>query len=201
MKPPLVHVVGEVAGGHAVDPGAVAVALDDDPVAVPAVVLEGILRLGLDLGEPHAPSALVVEAARRPGLLAGDLALRAVDDPGPPPVLRVRFVLPVDVAADLHAGVQPGVAPDLQLQHEVLVVPLAEERVRAALDRRADDRTVLDLVRGLAAPDRPAVERLAVEEGRPALVVGAGRRAEAGEDQEGRVQDGSRSRSHGMSPV
>src|SRR4051794_24809276 len=75
----LVHVVGEVRGGDPVDPRAITVALDADPVAVPAVVPEGVLGLGLDLVEPPAPPPLVVEPARRAGVLAGDLALRAVD--------------------------------------------------------------------------------------------------------------------------
>ena len=65
-------------GGDPVDPRPVAIPLDDDPIVVPAVVPEGVLRLGLDLIEPLAPSALVVEPPRRPGLLAGDLALRSV---------------------------------------------------------------------------------------------------------------------------
>src|SRR5438046_2810743 len=102
---PPVHLVGEVAGGYPVDPGAVAVALHDDPVAVPALVLEGLLCLRLDLGQPAAPAALVVEPARRPGLFPGDLALRAVDDPGPLAVLRTGVVLRVDVAADLDARI------------------------------------------------------------------------------------------------
>src|SRR5205823_14191153 len=154
---PPVHLVGEVASGYPIDPGAVAIALHNDPVAVPAVVAEGVLRLGSDLCQPATPATLVVEPARRPGLFPGDLALRAVDDSGPLTVLQVRVVLLVDVAADLDARVEPGVALDLQFEHEVPVVALAQERVRAAFHGRADDRPVLDGVRGVPTPHHPAV--------------------------------------------
>ncbi len=173
----LVHVVGEVGGGDPVDPRAVAVALHDDPVVVPAVVVEGILGLGLDLVEPLAPGALVVEPRGHALLLLGDLALGAVDDPGPLPILGVGIVLGVDVAADLNARVEGRVTLDLQFEREVLVVALAEEGVRAALDGRADDRTSLDLILGVAAVDLPAVEGLPVEERDPAFVLGSGGRA------------------------
>src|SRR5579883_2944378 len=188
----LVHVVGEVGGGDPVDPGPIAVPLDHDAIAVPAVVLEGVLRLGRDLGEPASTAALVIEPTGRPDLLAGDLALRAVDDARPLAVRLIRIILLVDVAADLDAGVEPGVALDLQFEHEVLVIPLAQERVGAAHGRRADDRTVIDPVRGESAIDLPAIERLAIEQRRPALVISGAGLSQADDEGEGRDRDRER---------
>src|SRR5262249_1774065 len=68
-EPGGVDIVGEVGGGDAVKPGAIAVALDDDPVMIPALVLEGARRCRLRLVEPAAAAALVVEPARRAGLV------------------------------------------------------------------------------------------------------------------------------------
>ncbi len=105
----------------------------------------------------------------------------------------------MDVAADLHARVELRVVElDLELQFEVGVIALAEERIGAPLDGRADDRPVLDLVGSVAAPHRPPGERLAVEERHPAVrvVCDGGRRRGDENDQDGR-QDGPRMRAHG----
>src|SRR5262249_40115954 len=100
----------------------------------------------------------------------GDLALRAVDD-SRLAFLPLGTILPVDVAADLDARVQPGIAHDLELEYEVLEVSLAQERIRAALNRGTHDGAVLDLVFGESATNRPPAERLAVKEGLPAPLV------------------------------
>src|SRR5690606_12076127 len=79
-EPLRVAIVAEVGRRHAVDPGAVAVALHDDAIAVPPVGLERLLGLGrlrpLAV-DPLAVAGLVVELAG--GAVGRDLALRAVE--------------------------------------------------------------------------------------------------------------------------
>ncbi len=59
----------------------------------------------------------------------------------------IGTILFIDVATHLDARVKPRVALDLQLEHEILVVALAEKRVRTSFDGGSHDRAVLDLVR------------------------------------------------------
>ena len=165
-----VHIIGEVGGGDPVDPRSIAVSLDDDPVAVPVIVPEGILCLWLDFGEPHPTSSLIVEPSRRPNLFAGYFALRTVDDPGSPAVLWVGVVFLIDAATDLDTRIEAGIALDLEFEHEVREIPLAQERIGAALHGCADDEPIPHLVRGKPAVDFPSVERLAIKKRHPALV-------------------------------
>ncbi len=168
----VVHIIGKVGGSDPVDPRPIAITLDDDPVAVPVVVLEGILGLWLDLGEPLAPSSFVVKPPRSPGLFAGYLALWAVDDPGPLAVRRIGVVLFIHMATDLNTRVEPGVALDVKFEHEVLEVTLAQEGVGAAIHGRADDHAILHVVGGGPAIDFPSIEGFAIEQRHPSGVGG-----------------------------
>src|SRR5208337_2966968 len=127
---------------------------------------EGVPGLGPDLADPAVTTGFIVEPAGRTALLAGDLALRAIDDPlGPmlPGIEGIGTVLVIYVAANLNARVEPGVALDLHFEDEILVVSLAEKGVGTALDGGSHDGTVLGLVGREAAVDRPAFERLAIK--------------------------------------
>ncbi len=70
------------------------------------------------------------------------------------------------MATDLHTGVQFWVALHLELQREVFERSASKKRILAGT-RFADDRTITNFVRGIAANFGPAVKRLTVEEGRP----------------------------------
>src|SRR5436190_4483428 len=171
-----VEIVVKIGASDAVDPGTNVVALSHDAIVVPLAVFVGFRGLGL-LGK-------VIHPLRSPGFvpkIAGDtlfrlrnLALIAVHIAGRAHLALFRFkwsVLFIGVTANLHAGIQRLIAQHVELQHEVAIRPAAEERIRAACDRRADDCTVLCFVCRRPSFDGPAVERFAVEERNPAFLA------------------------------
>ncbi len=83
------------------------------------------------------------------------------------------------VAADLDAAVEFVVEElDVKLELEVAEEPIAtQERVGAALRRRADDGAVDNLVLGRAVELGPTCQRLAVEEIDPLVLHGGCRGA------------------------
>src|SRR5208337_2997678 len=150
---------------------------------------EGVPGLGPDLADPAVTTGLIVEPAGRTALLAGDLALRAINDPLGAMVLGIEgigTVLVIYVAANLNARVEPRVALDFHFEDEILVVSFTKKRVGTSFDSGSHDRAVFDLVGREAAVDGPAIERLAIKEGRPPCVVPERGERKSGYDRQGR---------------
>ena len=92
-----------------------------------------------------------------------------------------------EAAAELHAAVETFVDLELHLEDEVAVLAFgAEERIGRIGRRRADNRAVDNLERGVAAHAGPPLECLAVEELHPILLRRCGdaeRRTDEGQNQ------------------
>src|SRR5688572_13855647 len=162
------HVVFQVGGGHAIDPGLDRRAFALDAELVPLALLEGLAGLGVSLQVVQPAATFLVVNPAGPGpvrridldLIAEHRIARHL--PRLPVLNDFAFFLGV-LAANLHARVHAGIDLELQLENEVAVVAVgAEKAVRRAEDRRADDGAVFDGVLGLAPPLHPAVERFAV---------------------------------------
>ena len=92
-----IHVIGEIRARDAVDPRAIAVALRDDAVAVPAVVLKRFLGGRFALGEPFAASSLVVDVVSLVGPRLG-LTLTLANAGQPVPEDLERQLVAVELA-------------------------------------------------------------------------------------------------------
>ena len=127
-----VHRVFQIGAENAVHPRLDRAAATFDAVLVPLVVLEGILgcRIVAHFGDKESPSGLVVDPAAGAPLRLGDLDLIAVDavrrDGAFPGLIirasehEVRFALG-DLAANLDAGIQAGIAFNLEFQDVIAV--------------------------------------------------------------------------------